>query len=295
MKRFSLLGLVAAAILCFSTCSEVIVVTDGGWLPDGSLPDSSLPGDGGLPDSSTPDAAFPDGGGMPDGTVEDFGVADAEVDSGEPDSGQEDTGVDSGIPTDGGKDGGAYTRTCQQIYTCMSSCGSDTQCKNDCYYTGSQDGQEKFLALQSCIDTNCAGLTGGPLATCINNNCKSEFNACMGGGSDGGMQDGGPKPDGGPHPDGGPKDVGPGPDAGTLGCMDMFTCLLGCGTTNYACMFQCYQGGTPEAKKAAQDAIACSYNNCKTECGAAADGGWGACQSCASTKCSTEWTACVNS
>lgn len=66
--------------------------------------------------------------------------------------------------------------TCTDILNCTSSCAqNDNQCFNDCFYDGTADAQDAFVAINECYsENNCQD------GECFRANCQAEIDTCAG-------------------------------------------------------------------------------------------------------------------
>ena len=78
----------------------------------------------------------------------------------------------------GGGNGGS--NGCAAIYQCYNQC-QDSNCATACVNNGSQEGQQAFMAMYNCWDSNgCFNATSQQeFDNCVNGNCGNETNTCM--------------------------------------------------------------------------------------------------------------------
>jgi len=66
--------------------------------------------------------------------------------------------------------------TCKQIYECSIVC-TDDACKEECLAGGSTEGKDRYAALMTCFDANCA--SGADFETCAQESCPDEYYLCF--------------------------------------------------------------------------------------------------------------------
>lgn len=67
------------------------------------------------------------------------------------------------------------TRTCAQIFTCVTACADDA-CKQACIDSGSEQGKGVYESLKTCGDSNCSGQAD--LKACMAEKCPEEYYSC---------------------------------------------------------------------------------------------------------------------
>ena len=84
---------------------------------------------------------------------------------------------------DNGNQGGdtAASLNCAEIYQCMTDCGADQTCQENCYNSGSANGQSQVYALIQCLN-GCysEGMTNEEFSECANSQCETEISNCEG-------------------------------------------------------------------------------------------------------------------
>lgn len=96
-------------------------------------------------------------------------------------------GNEGGVPTP--DTGGGTDENCTEVMTCVSKC-QDATCIAGCISKGTADAQTKANALISCQQNAFQGSCSGDCATpsssacqaCVSAACKTESDACLGGG-----------------------------------------------------------------------------------------------------------------
>jgi hypothetical protein len=149
---------------------------------------------------------------------------------------------------------------CHEYITCLKACvaadGPDsgvenTSCELQCDSTYS-GGHEAGAPLVACITQSCfapcGGGAGDPCAECLQANCGQVSYACQ----------------------------------STAACDTMWTCIMGCGLSNSACVSDCEAQGTMATAEAAESEASCGLLYCMgaTECGGSGGGSSGSTTAC---------------
>lgn len=77
----------------------------------------------------------------------------------------------------GGNSGGTGDYECYEIYDCQNKCGSDSDCKEDCFYNGTSTAQSEASTMYTCWDSYCSN-TDDDISSCIDNNCYDKTIDC---------------------------------------------------------------------------------------------------------------------
>jgi len=145
-------------------------------------------------------------------------------------------------------------------------------CQQNCLSSSTQTAQQKYQALATCARNKCS--SASDTQTCIQQNCSTEVQACLGG-SSGGTTGGSTT---------GSTTGGSTGGTGTRSCSEVVRCMQGCGQQDRTCLQNCYSSGTSTAQQQYQALATCARN----KCGNATDQ-----QTCVQNKCSSEVQACL--
>ncbi len=75
--------------------------------------------------------------------------------------------------------GGSGNATCTEVWDCISACGQDTSCGQNCFNTGSTTAKQAYNALAKCGNENCAEATSDQeYMQCLMSACSAEYDAC---------------------------------------------------------------------------------------------------------------------
>jgi hypothetical protein len=95
--------------------------------------------------------------------------------------------LDNGIPNP--DTGGGNTQSCTEVLQCAAQC-TDQNCIANCVSKGTADAATKFNALNACLQSagtgacasDCSNPQSSACTACLQTTCKTEQDACLGGG-----------------------------------------------------------------------------------------------------------------
>ena len=155
---------------------------------------------------------------------------------------------------------GSGTGTCAELNDCLGGCSNSATCTSGCNAAASKQAALDFYGLMTCVDNNCAGLSGDAQAQCAQGSCSSAYTKCLGGSSGGSL----------------------------TSCKQIAECQAGC-SGNVACAKNCTAQGTAKAQADVNAFIDCRDQKCSAWC----DGGANAqCNSCITNYCYAQLEAC---
>ncbi len=122
---------------------------------------------------------------------------------------------------------------CARMWKCFQACASDdADCKQQCYYRGTQEARDRLHPMAWCKVTMCATKEGEQVDVCLLNSCTDKAKACI------------------------PSSVGVG-DCGTVG-----KCMQQCDSSDEDCQLACYASGSLEGRKQYDELWDCANQNC---------------------------------
>lgn len=157
---------------------------------------------------------------------------------------------------------------CGEASSCVTICGSDTACVQQCDAARCASAKTTHEALEQCVSSSCATecTTAGQGCTdCTLAKCSKPFVYCS-------------------------MDRCSGQPSPNFACGALALCRLGCGDDS-ACTAACDKASCSAAVTTRNAIDSCQKSKCVLECVVP---GLGTCQTCVDSKCQTEITACVN-
>jgi len=72
-------------------------------------------------------------------------------------------------------------QTCEQVYTCLTSCpASDAKCQQGCYDQGTAPAQDALVDMFNCFDTKCKDIKDdAQFDICVKQQCATEVKSCL--------------------------------------------------------------------------------------------------------------------
>ncbi len=153
---------------------------------------------------------------------------------------------------------GSGTKTCDQLGSCLSGCGTSVVCTTGCHSDASISGVKTWYSLTTCGDQYCAGKSGNDYATCTTQSCAGPYQACFGTTGGGGYS-----------------------------CAQVLQCAQGC--TTKSCAGDCKAKASAQGLQDLNNLLGCNDKYCKSYCD---NGTQQQCSACLQVYCSKEQNAC---
>ena len=145
---------------------------------------------------------------------------------------------------------------CEQAYSCMSGCGYDQGCAEDCFSQAIPEAQIQIQMMQQCFEAQCQGLGGDAFQECAYQKCADEIGACF------------------------PT------QAGEMTCEEAYECIVACGQSQQ-CQTECYYQASPGAQQKLSQMFGCMQDKCSW---AQTTESW---QDCVWGQCASEIYSCM--
>jgi len=120
---------------------------------------------------------------------------------------------------------------CQQAYNCMSGCGYDQSCADECLSQATPEAKIQIQIMQQCFETECGGLGGDAFQDCVFEKCADEISTCF------------------------PT------HAGEMTCEESYECMEACGESQQ-CQTECYYAATAGAQQKLSALFLCFQEEC---------------------------------